>query len=287
LSLSLAIAIACLVAIGFQVGTVFQKIAADRLPKLTLPVQGRTLLAFVTDFMWISAFGLKVGCWIGYLVTLAFAPISIIEPIMGLGLAALALFSRFFLRERLSSGDWIGIFIMVGGLVLLGLSTEKTEVRGLESVSYPWLVITCTFLISLVVAARIYEKRRPGRLNLELILGSASGVMIGVAIMLTRVMLLGLKAGHHLMFGLLLAVVIAINLISVFTSQAGFQRGRAIAVVAMLSVVNKIIAVLGGFFVLGEALPEDTLRGVLRIGSLLMLVAGTAFLARFSGGRVK
>jgi hypothetical protein len=172
-------------------------------------------------------------------------------------------------------------------MVLLGVSTEKTEVRGLESVSYPWLVITCTFLISLVAAARIYEKRRPGKLNLELILGSASGVMIGVAIMLTRVMLLGLKAGNYLMFGLLLAVVIAINLTSVFTSQAGFQRGRAIAVVAMLSVVNKIIAVLGGFFVLGEALPGDPLRGFLRIAALVMLLAGTAFLARFSGGRIR
>jgi len=287
MSIHLAITIAALAAVGFQIGTIFQKKAAVRLPKLVFPISGRTLWAFLTDFMWIGSFGFKVVCWIGLLVALANAPVSIIEPIMGLGLAVLALFAWLFLKERLSAGDWAGIFVVIVGLVLLGVSTEKTEVRGLESVSYTWLAIICTALLSLVAVARIVAKRRPGRMNLEVILGLASGVMTGVAILLTRVMLLGLKAQHYLMFGILLALVIGINLSSVFTSQAGFQRGRAIVVMAMLSVVNKVIVVLGGFFILGEALPEDPVKGTLRIVALVMLLGGTAFLARFSGGQLE
>jgi drug/metabolite transporter (DMT)-like permease len=257
LSIYLAIIIAVIVAMGFQVGNTFQKVAADRLPKLTLPVKARAVIAFFLNPLWMAAFGLKIICWVGYLVAVAHAPISIIQPILGMGLATLALFSLFYLKEKLSAGEWIGIGVLVTGLVLLGLSADPSEVRGLEFVSYPIVIVSCSVTCGLIAVAWLIEKGRPGTLNLELILGAAGGVLIGVGALLTRVMLLELKVDHYVVFGILMAIVIFTNIAGIFACQAGFQRGRAMTVTALQVVINKFIAVLGGFFALGESLPED------------------------------
>ena len=71
MSIYLAIIITVVVAMGFQVGNTFQKVAADRLPKLTLPVKARAVIAFFLSPMWMAAFGLKVACWVGYLIAVA------------------------------------------------------------------------------------------------------------------------------------------------------------------------------------------------------------------------
>lgn len=286
MSIYLAIIIASIAAMGFQVGNTFQKVAADRLPKLTLPVKAKAVIAFFLSPMWMAAFGLKTACWVGYLIAVAYAPISIIQPILGLGLAVLALFSLFYLKEKLRPGEWVGIAVMVAGLVTLGISADPGEVRGLEWVSYPKLIVACSVTCGLIFVAWLIEKSRPGTLNLELILGAAGGVLIGVAALLSRVMLLELKVDHYVIFGVLLAIVIAANIGGIFACQAGFQRGRAMTVTALQVVINKMIAVFGGFFTLGEALPEDPLKLVLRIVGLVGLLSGTTLLAIFTEGKI-
>jgi hypothetical protein len=66
------------------------------------------------------------------------------------------------------------------------------------------------------------------------------------------------------------------------TQQGGFQRGRAITVTAILAVSNKVIAIFGGMFALGEVLPENAFKQGLRVTALAALLAGTVLLARFN-----
>ena len=68
----------------------------------------------------------------------------------------------------------------------------------------------------------------------------------------------------------------------IITQQGGFQRGRAITVTAILAVLNKLIAIFGGMFALGEVLPEDPVKQVLRVIALAALLVGTVLLARFN-----
>ena len=83
--------------------------------------------------------------------------------------------------------------------------------------------------------------------------------------------------------GILLAVVVmGSGLSGVITQQGGFQRGRAMTVTAILAVLNKVIAIFGGMFALGEVLPESTVKQVLRVIGLAALLAGTILLARFN-----
>ena len=269
-------------AVGFNVAAAFQKAAAVRLPKLSIPPQRRVIRAFLTNRTWMRAFLLSMiseGC---FLVAAANAPISLLQPILGTGLIVLAGFSVFYLEEKLSIGEWIGVFTLIGGLAMLGASAESGEVRGLEAVSWARLIGLTALLLALIFAAKKIEDRRPGRFSIELVVGAAGGVMIGIGALFTRVMLLELKAGNVLLGTLLILFTMTVMMSGVFTQQGGFQRGRAMTITTLLAVLNKVIAIFGGMFALGEVMPENAVNQGLRVTGLVALLGGTVLLARFS-----
>jgi len=282
MSIHVAIALAVVASIGFNVATAFQKSAAVRLPKLSFPPERRVLVAFLTNRPWIIAFsisGVSEGC---FLISAANAPISLVQPLLGTGLVVLAGFSVFYLKEKLGAGEWIGICTLIAGLALLGASAEAGEVRGLEAISWPRLLVLTAALLASVFAVRAIELRRPGTFSIELVVGAAGGVLIGIGALFTRVTMLEFQAGH-VVFGIVLIVItMGMMLSGVFTQQGGFQRGRAMTVTAVLAVLNKVIAIFGGMFALGEVLPENTTKLRLRLTALAALLLGTVLLARFS-----
>jgi drug/metabolite transporter (DMT)-like permease len=282
ISIHVAISLAVVAAIGFNVAAAFQKAAAVRLPKLSFPPERKAIRAFLTNGPWMRAFLLATiseGC---FLVAAANGPISLLQPLLGTGLVVLAGFSVFYLKEKLSIGEWVGVFTLIGGLAVLGASAESGEVRGLEAVSWARLIGLTTLLLALIFAAKTIEDRRPGRFSIELVVGAASGVMIGIGALFTRVMLLELKAGNVLLGTLLIFFTMTVMMSGVFTQQGGFQRGRAMTVTTLLAVLNKVIAIFGGMFALGEVLPENDVKQGLRVTGLVALLAGTVLLARFS-----
>lgn len=281
ISIHVAIALSVVAAVGFNIAAALQKSAAVRLPKLSFPPDRKAIRAFLSNRPWMRAFLLSAiseGC---FLAAAANAPISLLQPILGTGLVVLAGFSVFYLKERLSTGEWIGVFTLIVGLAILGASAERGEVRDLEAVSWNRLIGLTVFLLALIFAAKKVQDRRPGRFSVELVVGAASGMMIGIGALFTRVTLLEFKAGNLLLGTPLLFVTLASMLSGVFTQQGGFQRGRAMTVTALLAVLNKVIAIFGGMFALGEVLPEDEVKQSLRLTGLVALLAGTVLLARF------
>ena len=55
---------------------------------------------------------------------------------------------------------------------------------------------------------------------------------------------------------------------------------------AILTVLNKFIAVIGGFLAMGEGLPDDPLMKGLRLGGLGGLLVGTILLSAFNESRL-
>ena len=281
MSIHIAILLAVLASVGFNVGTAFQKSAAVRLPKLSFPPKRETLAAFLTNGPWMRAFLITLASEACFLVAAANAPISLVQPLLGTGLIVLAGFSVFYLNERLSAGEWLGVFTLIAGLAMLGASAERGEVRGLEVISWARLVGLTAVLVVSVFVARAVEQRRPGTFDIELLVGAAGGVMIGIGALFTRVMLLEFQAGNVVLGTVLLLVTIASMTSGLFTQQGGFQRGRAMTVTAFLAVLNKIIAIFGGMFALGEVLPESIEKQALRVTGLGALLVGSVLLARF------
>ena len=119
------------------------------------------------------------------------------------------------------------------------------------------------------------------------LLGIFSGLFIGLAALYTKAMFTFSEDGQTLIaFGICLPVVIGANLIGLAVMQSGFQHGKALVVVSLEAVLNKVVAIVGGMLALAEHLPEEPARAGMRLLAFVLILFGTGALARFGGGEV-
>ncbi|HJQ82504.1 MAG TPA: DMT family transporter [Candidatus Binatia bacterium] len=275
-----AIALSVLATTCYQVGLVLQKIAADKLPRLGLGRERRgALRAFFRSPTWLAGTGITILGWIAFLKAVANAPVSIVQPVLGFGLALLALFSLVVLHERLRPLEWVGIALMLAGLVLLGLSAAGAT--GTPSLALGRLVAVSLVFLGLLAAA--VPVARAGTVPAPIVLGFGAGTLIGLAALYTKGLFLSVEAGLPALAWLFVPLMVGGNLAGMGVQQAGFQQGRALIVVAMNAVTNKVVTIAGGMVTLGELLPAEPALAAARIVGFVAILGGTVILARFGG----
>lgn len=80
-----------------------------------MALQPRTQL-----FLVLSALATGAS-WVCYFRALKLGEASKVAPVDKLSLLLVAVFAFFFLGERLSTVNWLGVVLMAGGVILLGL----------------------------------------------------------------------------------------------------------------------------------------------------------------------
>jgi drug/metabolite transporter (DMT)-like permease len=258
-----------------------QKMAADRLPKLGLSLrQGEVYVAFLRSRLWRLGILTTVIGWICFLKALANAPVSIVQPALGAGLVLLAIISIFYLGEEVRVAEWIGIILMVSGIILLGVSGSGDAARS-GALSLGGLAIVTIVSLALVAACVPLARSRLS-FSTPLVLGFAAGMLIGLAALYTKGLFLSLESGLPLLaWAVFLPLMLAGNIVGLWVEQAGFQQGRALIVVAMNAVTNKVVTIVGGMATLGEILPDHPKLAAARVAGFVAILAGTALLARF------
>ncbi|HVE75753.1 MAG TPA: EamA family transporter [Actinomycetota bacterium] len=71
----------------------------------------------------LGLFGASAVSW---LIVLSRAPLSLAYPFAGLTYILTALFSRFVLKEQVSWVRWLGIFLILTGILIVGRSGDST-----------------------------------------------------------------------------------------------------------------------------------------------------------------
>ena len=267
-------------------GLALQKKGAGSLPKIGDEEGGKVFKAFMASRLWMAGWGLMMCGWGLYLVSTKYAPISIIQPTLGVGLAVLALFSVFYLREKIGKLEWTAFVAMLTGMILLGLSATDEGKPPLPEWP-PLLGVTAVVLGLSAVAYGLGRRGVLAGLRTDSLLGMVSGLFIGLAALYTKAMFTFLEDGQRLMgLGVCLTVVFAANIVGLVVMQSGFQRGKALVVVSLEAVINKVVAIVGGMIALAEFLPEDPTRSKMRIAAFVLILFGTAALARFGGAEL-
>lgn len=149
---------------GNNIGKVLQKKGTVILPPLSFKL--KVIRAYAVNKAWVIGFLMDIFGALLMLRALSQAPVSVIQPVSGCGLAILSIFSHFYLKEVMNAVDWMGITLAgigtIGNELVLVVRSKRfllylySSYRGWLS-SFPSCLY---FLTGGFVSANIKEENR-------------------------------------------------------------------------------------------------------------------------------
>ncbi|CAN1786262.1 Probable magnesium transporter NIPA9 [Linum perenne] len=130
---------------GNNIGKVLQKKGTIILPPLSFKLKA-VIRAYALNKAWVIGFLMDIGGAMLMLKAISQAPVSVIQPVSGCGLAVLSVFSHFYLKEVMNVIDWVGITLAAIGTIGVGAGGEEQESSPVSVFQLPWLAVVVALL---------------------------------------------------------------------------------------------------------------------------------------------
>ncbi|PPD67106.1 hypothetical protein GOBAR_DD36013 [Gossypium barbadense] len=138
---------------GNNIGKVLQKKGTVILPPLSFKLKAnfsfalfffmvmklQVIRTYAVNKFWVIGFLMDISGALLMLRALSLAPVSVIQPVSGCGLAILSIFSHFYLQEVMNIVDWMGITLAGIGTIGVGAGGEEQESSAVSILQLPWL----------------------------------------------------------------------------------------------------------------------------------------------------
>ncbi|PKQ28353.1 MAG: hypothetical protein CVT63_03315 [Candidatus Anoxymicrobium japonicum] len=263
----------------------------------SLPLIGKTsviktIRAFFGCRPWLSAQGMQIGgTWL-HNIAIAFAPLSIVQPINASGICLLVVLAITRLKEKASIVDWLGIGSIVVGVLMLGVTLVRSHdtTNGYRPVIlWFFIILMAGVALSTLVASFIRTDERASSF-----LGIGVGCLVGLTAIFTKMAWtdIGNQWAEFKVAGFAYSsffwMAIIITLIAMVFFQTALQRGSAIVVIPLVTGFSNLIPIIIGLIAFREPFPQGTLMVFLRLGSILLIIGGAVLLSlRKKGGQAK
>ncbi|XP_077210567.1 magnesium transporter, putative (DUF803) isoform X2 [Tasmannia lanceolata] len=272
---------------GNNIGKVLQKKGTVILPPLSFKL--KVIRAYAFNKAWIIGFFMDIVGALLMLRALSQAPVSVIQPVSGCGLAILSIFSHFYLKEVMNALDWVGITMAGVGTIGVGVGGEEQKASAISLSHLPWLFFIISLLFVLLNAwlHRLHickhQRREQELMHFEvieeIIFGLESGILFGMASVISKVGFLFLDQGFSKMFfPVCMSISICCSGTGFVYQTRGLKHGRAIVVSTCAAVASIVTGVLAGILALGEQLPSSSLARLLLLLGWLLIIAGVILL---------
>lgn len=280
LGIPLALIGAALLAFGAQ----FQSRGLNKVERLVGASAGsglsfRHVLGLLRRPSWVSGtllLGLAVAFQIG---SLALSPIIIVQPIGVVGLVITSILNSRMSGVRLDKKVRVSVALAVLGIVVfVSIAAFTATDRPVTDAKLTTILIT--FAVVLVVALAAFVLLRHRGVALIYIVGA--GVLYGFVATFAKAVIGRLQQGEFETLTWLCVAALAVGaLLGMVFVQNAYSSGPPDLVVAGLTVIDPIVAVLIGIVVLGEAANAPLWAVFAFIGSGALAVVGVVGLAKF------
>ena len=271
MSLTIAVALVLALASTTLVNAAYlrEHAAASRLPPLSPRRPIASLRALLGDGGWLRAFAMESGGFALYVAALALAPLALVQSVGAGGIGLLAVGSARIARRPLSARESLGTVISMLGLLFLALSLIDGGThsgRGSTLEIALWLAATAALAALVLAGSRRLLSRGAA-------CGIAGGLLFAIGDISTKV---ATQGGTRIAF--------AVTLIAGYTLgtsllQIGYQRGAALSVAGIATLLTNALPIAAGTVLLHEGIPTGAL-GALRVLAFATVVAGAIMLAR-------
>lgn len=242
--------------------------AAASLPTLSMRRPLHSLHLLLSDRSWMLGFGMESGGFALYAAALALAPLAVVQSIGAGGIGVLAFVSARVSGRRLGAVGLSGVCLSILGLLALAISLGKGNGGGGEGTTagiLAWIGGTAALSIAALLIGR-----RTGLAAASM--GIAGGLMFSIGDFSTK---LATQGGTH--FAFVVTLVIGYTL-GTSLLQLGYQRGGALTVAGLATLLTNALPILAGTVVLSEPVPSGAF-GALRVLAFVAVSAGAVLLA--------
>ena len=263
--LGLALASSTLVSLAY----LREHAAVGEMPRLSLRRPLRSLGTLLGSRAWLAGFAMESGGFALYVIALALAPLALVQSVAAGGIGILAVAAARRARRRLGRREAIGAAVSVTGLLFLALSLIEGGDRGargsLLSIAL-WLGGTCVLALLVLGPGRVL-------INAAAADGIAGGLLFSCGDISTK---LATQGGARAAFA---AAAIVGYVAGTSLLQIGYQRGAALTIAGIATLLTNALPIAAGPVLLDETLPAGGLA-VLRVLAFVTVIAGAALLAR-------
>ncbi|HUT80188.1 MAG TPA: DMT family transporter [Candidatus Bathyarchaeia archaeon] len=278
---------------SLNIGLVLQKKGASSLPKIEEVKFWQNFKNFFTNKIWLLGFLLTVLAFGFLVVAMNQGSLSIVAPMQAIGLIVLVIFSYFYLKERIQIPELIAIGLIVIGVIILGITNPDVDFTyTLEEVNESFLQIRSLIFIGLltVIVIILSAFSFPKKFQFtSAIFAFGGGIFSGLGDTFTKAFMSGLDfSNFNTSFVFVLSkwywwlyvlLMSGYNIIAGIFPQIAFQRGKAVIVTPIFSVMSLTTPVFCGIIVFSEWSGLAVSVLIMKIVSIVLVVGGVIILS--------
>jgi drug/metabolite transporter (DMT)-like permease len=243
--------------------------AAAALPALSLRRPLHSVQALLTDRSWLVGFALESCGFALYVAALALAPLTLVQSVSAGGIGILAFVSARMRRQRLGRHELAGVLVSMLGLVALAVSLAGGSAEGTGGSTAEILLWLAAIAGAAAVALALGQRFGV----LAVAEGIAGGLFFSIGDISVKVATQGSARAAFA-----IGVIVGYSLGTLFL-QLGYQKGGALTVAGLATLLTNALPIAAGTVVLGEPVPSGAYGGV-RVAAFAAVTLGAILLAR-------
>jgi drug/metabolite transporter (DMT)-like permease len=270
LGFGLALAAACC----YETGYALQAIEARRAPA-DRALKPSLLTHLIGRPLWVGATALSLLGWPLQIIALTHAPLTLVQPVLALGLLLLLFLGVRILGEHVGPREIAAVLLIIVSVGVFAWAAPRETGTVERSVG---LVVALAILAAVTAAPYAIALVRHRHFPMLLLVASA-GAADGMAAFVAKIVAQDATEGALLAVVAWAALVAAVVIVGVISESTALQRFAATRVAPTVLVMQIVIPVVMAPLVGGEGWSDTPLGGAVLVMALVTVALGAGLLA--------